>query len=103
LLSPDLQTYRGLSGLDTAFFVLFGVSAVCTFYRERRWIWLMVITCLVACLVGKTTFEILSSRALFVDTCRSRFAPVPMAHVLGGVVGFVIGLLPKEKPLPINQ
>ena len=91
---PDLQTYRGLSGLDTALFTLLSASALATSWREHRWCWFIPFVVLLLCLVAKIGFELLTGRACFVDSSTASFQPLPLAHVLGAAMGLLIGTFP---------
>lgn len=88
-LIPEMETYRGLSGLDTALFALLAVSTVQEQWRERRWVWVLAIGGLLAALVGKIGFEFLTGGTLFVDAGAANFQPVPLAHVIGALVGSI--------------
>ena len=88
---PDLATYRGLSGIDSAVFVLLAVTLLRRCYADgdRLWTWACV-----AMLVGfaaKVGFELISGGTLFVDSEASRMQPVPLAHVVGGMLGASCG------------
>ncbi len=88
---PDLATYRGLSGIDSAVFVLLAVTLLRKCYADgdRLWTWACV-----AMLVGfsaKIGFELVSGGTLFVDSEASRMLPVPLVHVVGGVLGACCG------------
>ena len=94
ILLPVLQTYRGLSGLDTALFTLLAASALQANWREQQWGWVIAIGALLAGLAAKIAFEMQSAGALFVDTAGAGFQPVPLAHIIGAFVGMVVGLYP---------
>jgi len=91
---PTLQTYRGLSGLDTALFTLLAASALQANWREQQWGWVIAIAGLLAGLAAKIGFETLTDGALFVDTAGAGFQPVPLAHVIGALIGMVVGVYP---------
>ena len=100
---PDLATYRGLSGIDSAVFVLLAVTLLrkCCADGDRLW------TCAcVAMLVGfsaKVGFELLSGGTLFVDAQTSHMLPVPLVHVVGGVLGAACGWLQKRGHSTFSQ
>jgi len=87
LITPNLDTYRGLSGLDTALFALLSVTTLRTAARERNWPLSVVIAGLLVGFVGKTAFELLVGGSVFVDASGGGFQPVPLAHVIGAVIG----------------
>lgn len=80
LFAPNVATYRGLSGIDSALFALLAVMS-------GSWI---VIAC-GAGFIAKIAFELLTGSTLFVPSSAA-FAPVPVAHVAGAAIGIVIGL-----------
>ena len=84
---PDLATYRGLSGIDSAVFVLLAVTLLRRFRADgdRLWTWACVI--MLAGFVGKVGFELVSGGTLFVDSAGSGMLPVPLVHVVGGILG----------------
>jgi rhomboid family GlyGly-CTERM serine protease len=91
---PDLATYRGLSGIDSAVFVLLAVTLLRKCYADgdRLWTWACV-----AMLVGfsaKVGFELVSGSTLFVDSEAAQMLPVPLVHVVGGVLGAACGGFP---------
>ncbi len=89
---PDLQTYRGLSGLDTALFTLLTAGLLREHWRGRRWAWVLAIGGLLMGLATKIAFELATGTTLFVDAAAANFQPVPLAHVVGGVIGLAVGL-----------
>jgi rhomboid family GlyGly-CTERM serine protease len=105
VLVPGLQTYRGLSGLDTALFTLLAASALQTSWREGRWRWFIPSAVLLLGLVTKIGFEILTDSTMFVDASSAGFQPVPLAHVIGALVGTLLCLYPTSavgETEPIN-
>lgn len=86
---PEVVSYRGLSGLDTALFGMAVVSFGLAKMRESdRWGMALYFGLLVA-MIGKTIHE-LNFGTLFVES--SNFVPVPVAHVVGAVIGVSFGV-----------
>lgn len=83
---PDLQSYRGLSGLDCA---LFGLLAMRQLQQRSPAAKLTGLLALVA-LGFKSGWETLSGAPLFVTG--GEFVPVPLAHLVGAGCGVVAGL-----------
>jgi rhomboid family GlyGly-CTERM serine protease len=81
---PELTRYRGLSGIDSALFVLLAV----TFLKEelaagrRGWAWLGGLA-LVA-FGAKLGYEVITAAALFTEASGGA-VPVPLAHLVGGL------------------
>lgn len=83
--APDIDVYRGLSGLDTAIFSLLvsslGLQAI---HGHDRWQAVPPALLLLA-LWTKIAFEFHSGQVLFVQ--QVNFTPLPIAHAIGGLVG----------------
>jgi rhomboid family GlyGly-CTERM serine protease len=93
-ISPHaITTYRGLSGIDTGLFVLLTVSLLVEFRLHQQWGWFAAVGAVLIGLLLKTTFEYSTGQTLFVDNVQANFTPLPAAHVIGGAVGLVVGLL----------
>jgi rhomboid family GlyGly-CTERM serine protease len=82
LLTP-LRTYRGLSGIDSALFVMLGVALFRDGVVGRRWV-----AGLVVCFALKLAFEFGTGRAVFVAV--DGMVPVPVAHLVGAATGAVV-------------
>ena len=89
---PELATYRGLSGLDSAVFVLLAVTLFrkCRAEGDRLWAWGCV--AMLLAFAVKVGYEVVSGGALFVDSDAAGMLPVPLVHVVGGVVGLACGM-----------
>ena len=100
----QMLLYRGLSGVDSALFTL--AAAVVLERAVRRGNGRLAaasLICLVA-FTGKVIFELMTGAALFVDGSAADFAPVPLAHVIGGVIGLtfawreILAIVPTRMP-----
>ena len=103
LLQPGLATYRGLSGLDSALFVLVAAALLAAPRAPRpprtddvppalaaRLHALLPRLAAGAALVGfaaKLAWEATTGAAVFVDSQAAAFVPVPLAHLVGGLCG----------------
>ena len=85
--SPGMLHFRGLSGIDSALFVLLTVQLAGTKGRSMA----AVAICLLAAFVLKTYFEVAFNDTIFVDS-HGAFVPVPLAHAVGGAVGLLAAL-----------
>jgi rhomboid family GlyGly-CTERM serine protease len=99
---PRLATYRGLSGIDSALFVLLAVTVL----REdlaacrRGWAWIGLLA--LAAFLAKCGYEAATGRALF--AAASGFVPVPLAHLIGGLSGLIgRGWRRDPRPGPIRR
>jgi rhomboid family GlyGly-CTERM serine protease len=89
LCLPELQLYRGLSGLDSALFVMLAVHLLGQFKRTTA-LSAIIIAGLLCSFIAKLAFELCTSRAFFVSSNGESFAPVPLAHAVGGAVGALL-------------
>jgi rhomboid family GlyGly-CTERM serine protease len=91
LLQPGLEIYRGLSGLDSALFVLLGVQFLREQAAARHRTGVAAAVLLLLAFGAKITFESVTGAAVFVAD--DAMVPVPLAHVAGGSIGLVFGLV----------
>ena len=89
---PDLTIYGGLSGLDCALWTLLMVLLIKREIRSRSRIWLAFFSVLLVGLIAKITYETVTGLTIFVSNHHAGMVPVPLAHLVGGVVGAWIGL-----------
>jgi rhomboid family GlyGly-CTERM serine protease len=93
-LHPDLTTYRGLSGLDTALFTLLAVM----FYHDARRDGDRALAAVakwgLAALTAKTAYELATGDTLFVNSRQAGFVPLASAHAVGAVIGFMAAVAP---------
>ncbi|MDA1056054.1 MAG: rhombosortase [Planctomycetota bacterium] len=88
---PEMPIYRGLSGIDTGLFALLcvGLFADARARGNRTTQWMIAAAALG--LITKTAYEMGSDATIFVDHTAAAFIPIPMAHVLGALVGVAVG------------
>ncbi len=85
-LQPQFSSYRGLSGVDSALFGYIAMDVLKLACDEgRRWPAFAAIVAMTLFL-AKIVFELITGRALFVDST-AHFDPVPLAHLVGAVAG----------------
>ena len=95
LLLPQMAFYRGLSGIDSALFVLLAGMLLRQAWQrqDRRLRWAVVVAA--AGFAAKTVFELTTRSAVFVDCRTAGVIPVPLAHVIGVATGLAaIGAMP---------
>ena len=85
---PQMPYYRGLSGLDSALFVLLAVQLIRMNRSRDRVIATAAATGLGAFAL-KTVYECVTGSIIFVQP-EFVFTPVPLAHIVGGAIGLVI-------------
>jgi rhomboid family GlyGly-CTERM serine protease len=89
---PELSTYRGLSGIDSAVFMLLAVTLLADSWDRRDWGWTLVCSAVMGGFAAKTGFEFVTGTTLFVDVTSAQMLPVPMAHVVGAGIGVLCGV-----------
>jgi rhomboid family GlyGly-CTERM serine protease len=91
LFNPSIEAYRGLSGIDSALFGLLAASMAREQISAKLWGAVATLALLIAGFVAKIGFETHSGTAMFVNSAEADFVPVPLAHVIGFVVGLIAG------------
>jgi len=89
---PDLKIYGGLSGLDCALYSLLMVLFINREIQSRSWIWVALFSLLLGGLVAKIIYETATGLTIFVGNTNTNMVPVPLAHLVGGCVGFFVGI-----------
>jgi rhomboid family GlyGly-CTERM serine protease len=84
---PGLSCYRGLSGIDSALFVLLAVALL----RRESGARAGLAGVAVLLFLAKAAWEVSTGSTLFADS--AGFVPVPLAHLLGGAWGLVAAVL----------
>ncbi|MDX2187567.1 MAG: rhombosortase [Opitutaceae bacterium] len=90
-LAPELQRYRGLSGLDSALFAWIAFDLTRFGWKARRWSATGLGGGALIGLLGKSCYEGVTGSLLFVDPGQ-QFVPVPLAHGVGALVGIGVCL-----------
>ncbi len=113
LNQPQIDTYRGLSGIDSA---IFGLIVAALWRNSKSQVssfsWNRVVAVIAGLsFLAKFGLELVTGGTLFVASGSGdqAFVPVPSAHLTGAVVGFFAGsfrdgskLFRKEKMPPIR-
>ena len=86
---PEMETYRGLSGIDTALFGLIVADLLGRRLVERDWKTAFWFSMLLFGLLAKMLTETLAGTNIFVSD--TSFVPLPIAHLIGAVTGLVMG------------
>ena len=92
---PDLIVYGGLSGLDCALYTLLMTLLIKREIPSGSLIWLAFFLVLLAGLIAKISYEVITGMTIFVSNHHTGMVPVPLAHLVGGIVGTGIGLIKK--------
>ena len=89
---PDLMIYGGLSGLDCALYALLLTLLVKRELKSANRAWALFYTIGLMALLAKVTYESVTGQTIFVANTHSGMVPVPLSHLVGGFVGFMVGL-----------
>ena len=92
IASPEILVYRGLSGIDSALFILVAVTVLRTQWASRDWLWVLLAAGLLIAFVVKTGYEQATGGTLFVNSAAAGFIVIPAAHTAGAAVGAIVGL-----------
>jgi rhomboid family GlyGly-CTERM serine protease len=82
----SVDTYRGLSGIDSALFVLLAGWYLIDALRSRCQLPLCIPIALLLGFFAKIGYEILTGRTYFVDSTAALFTPLPQVHLAGAAV-----------------
>jgi rhomboid family GlyGly-CTERM serine protease len=93
-LLPGTNLYRGLSGVDSALFILACVEWMCDAWQKRDFAFLAVVVLAVLGFMAKLVYEVCTGATLFVDSTGAGFVPLPLVHGVGAIVGAAAALTP---------
>ena len=88
VLEPNLQYYRGLSGLDSALFITLMVSMIAR--NEGNRAQKAIILALIPAFAGKCLFEFFTGNSAFVSDYAVGFSALPSAHLIGLTVAILV-------------
>jgi rhomboid family GlyGly-CTERM serine protease len=87
---PGCGAYRGLSGIDTALFVLLGIDLMREARRQRQPALFLAIGGLLLGFLAKTAYEAVTGHAFFVDQSAAGFDLLVWDHIVAAAVGAAI-------------
>ena len=90
-LDPGIDSYRGLSGVDTALFGMAMWYLIGNASEDRNWWRVGLFSLLFMGMFAKIGFEYLSGSTLFAEG--DNFIAVPTAHLVGAVLGCIGGFV----------
>ena len=88
---PDLINYGGLSGLDCSLYALLAILFITREWQSRKWVWVAFYIILLGLLLVKIVYETATGLTIFVDNRHTGMIPVPLSHLVGGIVGMAAG------------
>lgn len=87
---PNITTYRGLSGIDTALFTLLAFSLLSDGIRDHNLTLVATTGALILGFLAKTSYEAIASHAYFVDQTAAGFEVLVWDHIVAGAAGACI-------------
>ncbi|MGF1531816.1 MAG: rhombosortase [Puniceicoccaceae bacterium] len=98
LLSPEITTYRGLSGFDTVLFTYVAVAAIREAVIHAEWADGLFAGGLLVGVFLKIAYEITAGRPLFAQDLGELVRPLPEIHLVGVALGFLLALGISNRP-----
>lgn len=83
--TPAVDSYRGLSGIDTALFGFAALLLIEEAVRDRNWSSALLYGGLYGGMLAKIGYELTIGGTLFASA--EMFSPVPIAHIVGAAIG----------------
>jgi rhomboid family GlyGly-CTERM serine protease len=102
IAEPQMTTYRGLSGIDSALFAMLAARIGREAITDRNWSRLGLIGIVSAGFAAKVVYELVTGGTLFVDSSAGGMTPMPLAHVVGSLVGVVCAVYKCRRPLLVD-
>jgi rhomboid family GlyGly-CTERM serine protease len=91
VLAPEIEIYRGLSGVDAALFTVVAVELMRRAHAARSPLACAMAATAALGLSGKTILDLTLAHSLFIDA-HGTFVSVPVAHVAGIVAGLAVSV-----------
>jgi rhomboid family GlyGly-CTERM serine protease len=90
---PNVNQYRGLSGIDTALFTLLAVQLYSDARRDQNVPLTLATGGMLLGFVAKTAYEAIAGATIFVDDQTAGFVPLVWDHVAGAAAGAVVSMI----------
>jgi rhomboid family GlyGly-CTERM serine protease len=90
LCFPEIETYRGLSGVDTALFTLLAIDLMRDARKRQQPLMAAAIGGLLVGFMAKTGYEAATGHAFFVDQTAAGFELLVWDHIVAAAVGVVV-------------
>lgn len=102
LFWPDIQIFRGMSGVGSALFTWLVVLKLRTSGGQKRFsTFRALLVMLLIGFIAKVTWEALTHHSLFVSGDGTAFVSLPGVHAIGGAVGICMAMLIHRRFFPI--
>ena len=100
---PGIESYRGLSGIDTALFTLLAIDLMRDAQRRQSGMLAATTGGLLLGFMGKTAYEAVTGHAFFVDQRSAGFELLVWDHVAASVAGAAIAFGTFSRHIPQEQ
>lgn len=93
IFQTEMIHYRGLSGLDSALYVFVLLELIKTQSTKISSValWMMLIS-----FAAKVAYEFITGNTLFVQSMGANVSGVPLAHLVGGIIGAIFASIMKS-------
>ena len=102
LARPQLDSYCGLSGIDSALFGLLVAALLRRANAARSAPVIVLVSLLATGFLAKVVYEICTSATLFVDSSALAAVPEPLSHAVGFAIGAAVGVLSGDDSWPFQ-
>ncbi len=94
---PEMERYRGLSGVDATLFAMILVRWTAESWRRGATSGMGIGVAVGGGFVGKVIYEAATGEAIFVDSDAAGFVAVPLAHAVGAAIGAGCAIGPRRR------
>lgn len=96
---PETVLYRGLSGIDSALFVLLATSLALEARRDHKRRQFVAALVLLLGFAAKIGYELATQQTLFVDSSVTTFVPLVETHLAGAIAGALLAVMSLNFPV----
>lgn len=99
---PTMLFYRGLSGVCSSIFIVGSVLMIRKALADKDWANIILPSLGSFLFFAKILFEFINGQAVFVHS-NDMFSPVPLAHLVGGIIGLITYIFIEIQTLKQNS
>ena len=100
LARPDIQTYRGLSGIDMALAAFWAIHALFQARNTSNHLEIGIWALALIGILSKPVIEIILGHPIFVQDLGSGVVGMPVPHIVGAIIGIAWYLISNHRPQP---
>lgn len=90
VLTPELDTYRGISGIDSALFAWVVTDSLKDAWQRRERTGILTFIGISMGFASKLGYEAITGTTFFVDSAAHGFVSVVEAHIVGAIIGALV-------------